>query len=345
MTDTFDRTQLDGKDRDQLSEIAVGARREVGQPHAQGRARRRDRRRAAARLERRRRRLDGRRTRPRKIRSTASGGDDLASLADEENALARRERAGRRHGAHPAPRRPRRPTATATRTRDSTPTRPPTRDLDDRPIRPRRRADATDDDTGVRRRLRPSDGGGRPVAAASSSARDDDGQGNRSAGAGAVVATATARAPAAASPVGASAPSAASRASRGDDFSGELIELEGLLDLRDEGYGFLRTSGYLAGRNDAYVSASQVRRFGLRKGDYVKGATRPPASSEKYPALVRVDLINGMTPDEARTACASRTSRRCSPTRGSGSSSTTTRARSPAASSTSSRRSGRVSAA
>ena len=86
-----------------------------------------------------------------------------------------------------------------------------------------------------------------------------------------------------------------------EDFSGDLIELEGLLDLRDEGYGFLRTSGYLAGRNDAYVSASQVRRFGLRKGDYVKGAIRPPASTEKYPALVRVDLINGMTPEEART--------------------------------------------
>ena len=60
-------------------------------------------------------------------------------------------------------------------------------------------------------------------------------------------------------------------------------------------------TGYLAGRNDAYVSASQVRRFGLRKGDFVKGATRPPASSEKYPALVRVDLINGQTPDEARS--------------------------------------------
>ena len=50
-----------------------------------------------------------------------------------------------------------------------------------------------------------------------------------------------------------------------------------------------------------YVSASQVRRFGLRKGDYVKGATRPPASNEKYPALVRVDDINGMTPDDARS--------------------------------------------
>ena len=90
------------------------------------------------------------------------------------------------------------------------------------------------------------------------------------------------------------------RIDRGDEYSGELIEIEGLLDLRDEGYGFLRASGYLAGRNDAYVSASQVRRFGLRKGDHVKGATRPPASSEKYPALVRVDLINDVTIDEAR---------------------------------------------
>ena len=87
---------------------------------------------------------------------------------------------------------------------------------------------------------------------------------------------------------------------RPEEYTGDLIDVEGLLDLRDEGYGFLRVSGYLPGRNDAYVSASQVRRFGLRKGDHVKGSTRPPASSEKYPALVRVDLINGMTPDEAR---------------------------------------------
>ncbi len=84
------------------------------------------------------------------------------------------------------------------------------------------------------------------------------------------------------------------------EYSGEPIEIEGLLDLRDEGYGFLRTSGYLPGRNDVYVSASQVRRFALRKGDYVKGATRPPASNEKYPALLRVDQINDVTPDDAR---------------------------------------------
>ncbi len=87
---------------------------------------------------------------------------------------------------------------------------------------------------------------------------------------------------------------------RSDEPQGEPIDVEGLLDLRDEGYGFLRSSGYLAGRNDAYVSASQVRRFGLRKGDHIKGATRPAASNEKYPALMRVDEINGMTPDDAR---------------------------------------------
>src|SRR4051794_18543829 len=81
---------------------------------------------------------------------------------------------------------------------------------------------------------------------------------------------------------------------------GEPVEVEGLLELRDEGYGFLRTTGYLAGSRDVYVSASQVRRFALRKGDFVKGFSRPQASNEKYPALLRVDEINGMTPDDAR---------------------------------------------
>ena len=83
-------------------------------------------------------------------------------------------------------------------------------------------------------------------------------------------------------------------------YQGDLVDVHGLLDLRDEGYGFLRASGYLPGRNDAYVSASQVRRFALRKGDHVKGATRQASSNEKYPALQRVDLVNGMAPDEAR---------------------------------------------
>ena len=87
---------------------------------------------------------------------------------------------------------------------------------------------------------------------------------------------------------------------RQQDFQGEPIPVQGLLDLRDEGYGFLRCGGYLPGSKDVYVSASQVRRFALRKGDYVRGASRPQASNEKYPAMLRVDEINGMTPDEAR---------------------------------------------
>jgi transcription termination factor Rho len=83
--------------------------------------------------------------------------------------------------------------------------------------------------------------------------------------------------------------------------TGEPIEVQGLLEIRDEGYGFMRTGGFLAGRTDVYVSASQIRRFGMRKGDYLKGATRPAASNEKYPALLRLDEINGQSPEEART--------------------------------------------
>ncbi|HEX2699686.1 MAG TPA: transcription termination factor Rho [Acidimicrobiales bacterium] len=83
-------------------------------------------------------------------------------------------------------------------------------------------------------------------------------------------------------------------------FSGEPVPVSGLLDLNDQGYGFLRTSGYIAGPRDVYVSISQVRRFALRKGDQVEGASRPAGSSEKYPALVRIDTVSGLTPDEAR---------------------------------------------
>ena len=81
---------------------------------------------------------------------------------------------------------------------------------------------------------------------------------------------------------------------------GEPVPVQGLLDLRDEGYGFLRTSSYLAGAKDVYVSASQVRRFALRKGDFVQGFSRPQASNEKYPALLKVDEINLMSADDAR---------------------------------------------
>jgi transcription termination factor Rho len=83
-------------------------------------------------------------------------------------------------------------------------------------------------------------------------------------------------------------------------FTGEPIPVAGLLDLRDEGFGFLRTNGYLPSPKDVYVSISQVRRFALRKGDHIEGASRPAGSNEKYPALLRIDTVSGMTPDEAR---------------------------------------------
>jgi transcription termination factor Rho len=76
--------------------------------------------------------------------------------------------------------------------------------------------------------------------------------------------------------------------------------MTGILDVLPEGYGFLRTSGYLPSQQDIYVSLSQIRRFALRKGDEVTGAVRHPKDNEKYFALLRIDTVNGVTPDEAR---------------------------------------------
>jgi transcription termination factor Rho len=83
-------------------------------------------------------------------------------------------------------------------------------------------------------------------------------------------------------------------------YSGELVEVKGMLDLRDEGYGFLRCEGYLPSPKDVYVSISQARRFAMRRGDYIEGACRPASNNEKYPALLRIDSISGLDPEEAR---------------------------------------------
>ena len=82
---------------------------------------------------------------------------------------------------------------------------------------------------------------------------------------------------------------------------GELEERQGILDILPEGYGFLRVTGYLPGDKDVYVSASQVRKFGLRKGDLVSGPIRPPRTQEKFPALTRIESINGMSAEEGRS--------------------------------------------
>ena len=84
-------------------------------------------------------------------------------------------------------------------------------------------------------------------------------------------------------------------------WDGEPVEVEGHLDLRDEGYGFLRTGGYKPSKNDAYISVKQVRQFSLRRGDHLVGASRPANRSEKNPALLRIDKINGRDPELAKS--------------------------------------------
>jgi transcription termination factor Rho len=82
-----------------------------------------------------------------------------------------------------------------------------------------------------------------------------------------------------------------------------LVPVAGILDVLDN-YAFVRTTGYLSGPNDVYVSMSQVKKYGLRRGDAVTGAVRATREGEqrrdKYNPLVRLDTINGMDPDEAR---------------------------------------------
>ena len=85
------------------------------------------------------------------------------------------------------------------------------------------------------------------------------------------------------------------------DFDG-LIENEGVLEMMQDGYGFLRSSdyNYLASPDDIYVSPSQIKLFGLKTGDTVKGQIRPPKEGEKYFALLRVESVNGKTTEEIR---------------------------------------------
>ncbi|MFI9453509.1 transcription termination factor Rho [Amycolatopsis sp. NPDC052450] len=82
-----------------------------------------------------------------------------------------------------------------------------------------------------------------------------------------------------------------------------LLPVAGILDVLDN-YAFVRTSGYLAGPNDVYVSLSLVRKYGLRRGDAITGVVRQPRDGEqqrqKFNPLVRVDSINGLEPDEAK---------------------------------------------
>ncbi|MDQ1467376.1 MAG: transcription termination factor Rho [Actinomycetota bacterium] len=226
-------------------------------------------------------------SRPRKIRSTASAKSDLDALAEEEAAIA-----ASTSGSEPeiVPVRARRPITDAAGAETAPASLDSERSHDQRDQHDHRSGDGSGSE---------ESSGGSSTQARETSAGDGDTSG----GGG----------PSSARDDYESAGNKRRRRRRGRDrdrdrgfeqrpeeLTGDAVEVEGLLDLRDEGYGFLRTGSYLAGRDDAYVSASQVRRFALRKGDFIKGATRAAATTEKYPALMRVDEINGMTPDEAR---------------------------------------------
>jgi len=79
-----------------------------------------------------------------------------------------------------------------------------------------------------------------------------------------------------------------------------LIFGGGVLDIVDDSKGYLRRDHYKPGREDVYVSQSQIRRFGLRTGDMVVGQVRPPKESEKYFGLLRVEAVNGVDPEQAK---------------------------------------------
>ncbi|UYQ95997.1 transcription termination factor Rho [Chitinophaga horti] len=85
------------------------------------------------------------------------------------------------------------------------------------------------------------------------------------------------------------------------EFDGIIVS-EGVLEMMPDGYGFLRSSdyNYLSSPDDIYVSPSQIKLFGLKTGDTVRGSVRPPKEGEKYFALLKVETINGKTPEEVR---------------------------------------------
>lgn len=80
--------------------------------------------------------------------------------------------------------------------------------------------------------------------------------------------------------------------------AGECGDAEGVLEVLPDGYGFLRSENYLSGQRDVYVSIAQIRRFGLRTGDYVQGKTRPAKEGERFLALLYIILVNGEAPEK-----------------------------------------------
>ena len=80
----------------------------------------------------------------------------------------------------------------------------------------------------------------------------------------------------------------------------KVVYGSGIIDILTEGYGFLRSTNYISGPDDIYVSPSQIKRFNLREGDTVSGQIRPPKDNENYFALLKVEKVNGDDPEKAR---------------------------------------------
>lgn len=83
------------------------------------------------------------------------------------------------------------------------------------------------------------------------------------------------------------------------EWSGDPVQVDGHLDLRFEGYGFVRLNGFIPSKADPYVSVKMVRQFGLRPGDHVAGDSRPASRNEKNPALLEISKVNGDAPEKA----------------------------------------------
>jgi transcription termination factor Rho len=82
--------------------------------------------------------------------------------------------------------------------------------------------------------------------------------------------------------------------------SNEPVKVEGYLDMRDEGYGFLRVNNFLASKSDSYIPVKLSRQYGLRKGDHVVGMSRPAGRNEKNPAMLDIQSVNGRPPEQAK---------------------------------------------
>ena len=82
--------------------------------------------------------------------------------------------------------------------------------------------------------------------------------------------------------------------------SNEPVQVDGYLDMRDEGYGFVRVNNYLSSKKDAYVPVRMSRQYGLRKGDHLVGMMRPAGRNEKNPAMLEIHTVNGRPPEEAK---------------------------------------------